>query len=117
MGVGTHHPGERLSAPTLLLCRTHRSTPVQQSPISLAPDSEYETLLPGRNVTFTAVDGGKDAPEWAHVVVDGSVRLIGMREVSRLPLLINVGPAGVLEVMAYDRVFSRAGFQRSHVHP
>ena len=48
----------------------------------MASGAEYETLLPGKNVTFTAAGGDKDAPEWARMVLDGSVRLIGMKEVS-----------------------------------
>ncbi|CDO73412.1 hypothetical protein BN946_scf185013.g46 [Trametes cinnabarina] len=52
------------------------------SPISLASPQEYTTLLAGKNVTFTPLDGDKDVPEWARVVLNGDVRLTGIREAS-----------------------------------
>ncbi|KAI8990661.1 hypothetical protein BD414DRAFT_413217 [Trametes punicea] len=55
---------------------------IPQSPISLDGPKEYETLLDGKNVTFTPEKGDKDAPVWARVLLNGNVRLKGMREAS-----------------------------------
>ena len=72
----------------------HRSPPVWQSQISLASDGEYETLLSGKNVTFTVSGGDKNTPEWTHVVLDGSVRLLGMKEVSSPSIRFGIGATG-----------------------
>ena len=45
-------------------------------------NGEYETLLSGKNVTFTIAKRDPDTPEWTRALLDGSVRLIGMKEVS-----------------------------------
>ena len=45
-------------------------------------NGEYETLLSGKNVTFTVAKRDPDTPEWTRALLDGSVRLIGMKEVS-----------------------------------
>ncbi|KAI0652554.1 hypothetical protein C8Q79DRAFT_897570 [Trametes meyenii] len=56
---------------------------IPESPISLAAPGEFKTLLDGKNVTFTLLEGGdQDAPEWTRVVLDGSVRLTAMKEAS-----------------------------------
>ncbi|TBU29778.1 hypothetical protein BD309DRAFT_654693 [Dichomitus squalens] len=55
---------------------------IPQSPISLTSDGEFETLLSGRNVTFTVVDGDSNAPEWRRALLDGSVHLTDMKEAS-----------------------------------
>ena len=54
----------------------------QQSPIPLGSDGEFETLLPGKNVSFTATDGDNNTPDWTHALLDGSVHLTDMKEVS-----------------------------------
>ncbi|KAI0800607.1 hypothetical protein C8Q74DRAFT_1214484 [Fomes fomentarius] len=62
---------------------------VPKYPISLSLDGEYETLLAEKNVTFTIIDDGdKDAPEWSRVLLDGSVRLTGVKEASNGVLYI-----------------------------
>lgn len=64
---------------------------VKKYPISLSLDGEYETLLAEKNVTFTLIDDGdNDAPEWSRVLLDGSVRLTGVKEVS-MTLIIHYG--------------------------
>jgi hypothetical protein len=44
----------------------------------------YPTLLCGKAVTFSRSDspGRADAPEWSRVLLDGDIRIIGMKEVS-----------------------------------
>ncbi|KAM5539982.1 hypothetical protein V8D89_006485 [Ganoderma adspersum] len=55
---------------------------ISKSPISLGTDGEYETLLSGKNVTFTLTKGDAKTPEWTRALLDGSVRLIDMKEAS-----------------------------------
>ncbi|KAI0368906.1 hypothetical protein BV20DRAFT_968704 [Pilatotrama ljubarskyi] len=55
---------------------------IPASPISLAAPEGHQTLLDGKNVTFTLVDGDTDAPEWARMLLDGTVRLTAMKEAS-----------------------------------
>ncbi|KAI1793041.1 hypothetical protein LXA43DRAFT_1092960 [Ganoderma leucocontextum] len=55
---------------------------IPRSPISLATDGEYATLLSGKNVTFTFTKGDANTPEWTHALLDGSVHLIDMKEAS-----------------------------------
>ncbi len=45
-------------------------------------DGEYETLLSGKNVTFTLAKADPNTPEWTRTLLDGSVHLIDMKEVS-----------------------------------
>ena len=82
-----------------------RASTWQQSPISLASDGEFETLLAGKNVSFTVVDGDSAAPEWTRVLLDGAVHLMGMKEVSTPSH--RLGVFGFPGVMADDRLFSR----------
>ena len=88
----------------------HGARPVQTSPISLASDSQHQTLLPGKNVTFTVVGSDQNAPEWQRVALDGSVQLIGKKEVSGALQISRVGAFGALglfEAVIYDRVLPR----------
>ncbi|KAI0658466.1 hypothetical protein C8Q70DRAFT_996021 [Cubamyces menziesii] len=55
---------------------------IPASPISLTSPGEHATLLEGKNVTITLVDGDANAPEWARVVVDGNVHLTAKKVVS-----------------------------------
>jgi len=51
---------------------------VPQSPISLL--STYPTLLSNKSVSFELTNGDENAPEWTRVLVDGSIRVLGMRK-------------------------------------
>ncbi|KAI0756421.1 hypothetical protein C8Q80DRAFT_1090195 [Daedaleopsis nitida] len=61
---------------------------IPKSPISLSSEAEYETLLAGKNVSFALDDGETNTPEWSRVLVDGSMRLTGMKEASNGVLYI-----------------------------
>ncbi|KAJ2973582.1 hypothetical protein NUW54_g12038 [Trametes sanguinea] len=81
--------------------------------VSLSSPGEYRTLLEGKNVSFTPLDGDENAPEWARVVLNGDVRLTGIREVSMKCL-------GVTATTAKEPSLTKAirvGIERSHVHP
>ncbi|KAH9897673.1 hypothetical protein C8Q73DRAFT_682121 [Cubamyces lactineus] len=56
---------------------------IPMSPISLTSPGEYATLLEGKNVTVTLAEhGDADAPEWARVVIDGTVHLTARKVAS-----------------------------------
>ncbi|KAI0778835.1 hypothetical protein BD413DRAFT_465285 [Trametes elegans] len=52
------------------------------SPVSLTSSGAHRTLLDGKNVSFTALDGDNSTPEWSRVLLDGSVHLTAMKEAS-----------------------------------
>ncbi|ETW86744.1 hypothetical protein HETIRDRAFT_40718 [Heterobasidion irregulare TC 32-1] len=54
---------------------------IPESPISLLGHT-YPTLIEGKYVTFTEVDDGATAPEWARVLLNGDVRILEMKEAS-----------------------------------
>jgi len=47
----------------------------------------YNTLLCGKSVTFEPIEGSDDSvPGWAKVVLEGNVKIIGMKKVGLLAL-------------------------------
>ncbi|KAL0952186.1 hypothetical protein HGRIS_008798 [Hohenbuehelia grisea] len=54
---------------------------LQQSPISLSPDSRYPTLLHRKSVTFSsAPDADPSRPEWTSVLLNGEARIVDKKE-------------------------------------
>ncbi|KDQ62902.1 hypothetical protein JAAARDRAFT_28872 [Jaapia argillacea MUCL 33604] len=54
---------------------------IPQSPISLGSSHTYDTLLSGKSVSFKEIrNDDAEAPEWARVVLEDDIRIIGMKE-------------------------------------